>query len=141
MAGIGASAGGLEALTAFIEEMPPDTGMTFVVVTHLSPDHKSVMDELLQRHTTMPVKQVLEEQLMIEPDHVYLIPPNRQLVLADTHLFSQEFEGPRAGRAPIDVFFRSLAAMHANPVAVLLTGGGTDGALIATSRCRPTRRA
>jgi len=127
--GIGASAGGLEALTAFFEEMPPDTGMTFVVVTHLSPDHKSVMDELLQRHTAMPVKQVLEEQLTIEPDHVYLIPPNRQLVLADTHLFSQEFEGPRAGRAPIDVFFRSLAAMHANPVAVLLTGGGTDGAL------------
>jgi two-component system CheB/CheR fusion protein len=127
--GLGASAGGLEALSAFFDNMPPDTGMAFVVVIHLSPDHKSLMDELLQRHTRMPVSQVLAEKLTIEPNHVYVIPPNRQLVLGDTHIFSQEMEGPRAGRAPIDIFFRSLASTHANPVALLFTGGGTDGAL------------
>jgi two-component system CheB/CheR fusion protein len=127
--GLGASAGGLEALSVFFETVPPDTGLVFVVVTHLSPDHKSVLDELLQRHTQMPVQQVLGDQVTIEPNHVYVVPPNRQLVLTDSHLRTAEFDGPRAGRAPIDIFFRSLAAMHAEPVGIILSGGGSDGAL------------
>ncbi|WP_374685919.1 chemotaxis protein CheB [Promineifilum sp.] len=131
--GLGASAGGLEALSAFFEVMPPDTGMAFVVVTHLSPDHKSLMDELLQRHTSMPVIQVSEEALPIHPNHVYVTPPNRQLVMSDTHLNTGAFEEPRGGRSPIDIFFRSLAAVHAESVAVILTGGGSDGALGARS--------
>lgn len=131
--GIGASAGGLEALSAFFDTIPPDTGLVFVVVTHLAPDYKSLLDELLQRHTRMPVVQVQAEELPIQPNHVYVIPPNRQLVLSDTTLNTGEFEGPRAGRAPIDIFFRSLAAVHAEPIAIILTGGGSDGALGARS--------
>ena len=127
--GIGSSAGGLEAMSAFFDALPPDTGLTFVVVSHLSPDHPSVLDELLQRHTAMPVLQVQESRVRIQPNHVYVVPPNHQLVLTDAHLHAAEFEGPRAGRAPIDVFFRSLAAMHANPVGILMSGGGSDGAL------------
>ena len=127
--GIGASAGGLEALSAFFDALAPDTGLVFVVVTHLSPDHKSVLDELLQRHTQMPVRQVLGEQVHIEPDHVYVVPPNRQLVLTDSNLRSAEFDVPRSARAPIDIFFRSLAAVHSEPIAIILSGGGSDGAL------------
>lgn len=127
--GLGASAGGLEALSAFFDVMPPDTGLTFAVVTHLSPDHESILDELLQRHTRMPVIQVRDEQLPIAPNHVYVIPPNRQLVLTDHHLYTGEFDGARAARAPIDIFFRSLAAVHAEPIAIVLSGGGSDGAL------------
>jgi two-component system CheB/CheR fusion protein len=127
--GIGASAGGLEAMIAFFEALPPDTGLTFVVVTHLAPDHPSLLDELLQRHTTMPTRQVSTTRVRIEPNHVYVVPPNRQLVLTDAHLHASEFEGPRAGRAPIDIFFRSLAAVHGNPVAIVMSGGGSDGAL------------
>ncbi len=127
--GIGASAGGLEALSTFFDALPPDTGLTYVVVTHLSPDHESILDELLQRHTAMPVVQVQAERLRIAPNHVYVIPPNRQLVLTDQHLHTGEFEGPRASRAPIDIFFRSLAAVHASPMAIVMSGGGSDGAL------------
>jgi two-component system CheB/CheR fusion protein len=127
--GIGASAGGLEALSAFFDALPPDTGLTFVVVTHLSPDHESILDTLLQRHTAMPVIQVQAEPVHIAPNHVYVIPPNRQLVLSDHNLHTGEFDGPRASRAPIDIFFRSLAAVHAEPIAIILSGGGSDGAL------------
>ncbi len=127
--GIGASAGGLEAISAFFDALPPDTGLTYVVVTHLSPDHDSILDELLQRHTAMPVIQVQAERISIAPNHVYVIPPNRQLVLTDKHLHTGEFEGPRATRAPIDIFFRSLAAVHTEPIAIVFSGGGSDGAL------------
>jgi two-component system CheB/CheR fusion protein len=127
--GIGASAGGLEALSTFFHALPPDTGLTFVVVTHLSPDHESILDTLLQRHTAMPVIQVQAERVRIAPNHVYVIPPNRQLVLTDHALRTGEFDSPRAGRAPIDIFFRSLAAVHAEPIAIVLSGGGSDGAL------------
>ena len=127
--GLGASAGGLEALSTFFDALPPDTGLTYVVVTHLSPDHESILDTLLQRHTPMPVIQVQAEQLRIAPNHVYVIPPNRQLVLTDQHLHTGAFDGPRSSRAPIDIFFRSLAAVHAEPMAIVLSGGGSDGAL------------
>ena len=70
--GIGASAGGLEALSAFFDTLPPDTGMTFVIVTHLSPNHESILDELLQRHTAMPVIQVPADEVAIAPNHVYI---------------------------------------------------------------------
>ena len=127
--GIGASAGGLEALSAFFDTLPPDTGMTFVIVTHLSPNHESILDELLQRHTAMPVIQVQAEDVAIAPNHVYIIPPRHQLVLTDHHLRTGEFENRRAAHAPIDIFLRSLAARHAEPIAVILSGGGSDGAL------------
>jgi two-component system CheB/CheR fusion protein len=75
--GIGASAGGLDALERFFDNLPPDTGMAFVVIQHLSPDFKSLMDELLARHTELPI-QLVEDGMRVEPDHVYLIPPRRR---------------------------------------------------------------
>ena len=126
--GIGASAGGLKPLQTFFETLPPTTGMAFVVVTHLHPEHESHMAEILQSKTRMRVSQV-DRRVGIEPDHVYVIPPNHNIVVSDTHLEIEEYETPRGPRAPIDGFFRSLAKAHRGSVAVILSGGGTDGAV------------
>ncbi|HTA18793.1 MAG TPA: chemotaxis protein CheB, partial [Polyangia bacterium] len=79
IAGIGASAGGLEALEQFFDSLPAKTGMAFVVIQHLSPDFKSLMDELLGRHTPMPI-HLVENEMVVEPDHVYLIPPRMEMI-------------------------------------------------------------
>jgi len=127
--GIGASAGGLEALGNFFDFLPADTGMAFVVITHLHPEHESHMAELLQKHTSMPAMQVVEK-IKVEGNHVYVIPPNRRILMTDTHLELREFEEPHGQRTPIDQFFRSMAASgHSNPIAVILSGGGTDGSV------------
>ncbi|MGE5373425.1 MAG: CheR family methyltransferase, partial [Bacteroidota bacterium] len=113
----------------FFDSVPADTGMAFVVVTHLHPEHESHMAELLQRHTQMPAMQV-NERIKVESDHVYVIPPNRSIVMTDTHLETQEFDQPHGRRSPIDHFFRSMAASgHHDPIAIILSGGGTDGAV------------
>ena len=127
--GIGASAGGLAALTSFFDALPVDTGMAFVVVTHLHPEHESHMAELLQSHTRMPAMQVTK-RTQVEANHVYVIPPNRSILMTDTHLDTKEFEQPHGQRTPIDQFFRSMAASgHSDPVAIILSGGGTDGSV------------
>jgi two-component system CheB/CheR fusion protein len=126
--GIGASAGGLPALRTFFEALPSDTGMAFVVVTHLHPEHESHMAELLQNHTQMPTMQV-NEKIKVEPDHVYVIPPNRSILMGDSYLEAVEFIEPRGRRTPIDHFFRSLASGHTESIAVILSGGGTDGSV------------
>ena len=127
--GIGASAGGLKALDAFFDALPMDTGMAFVVVTHLHPEHESHMAELLQRHTRMPTSQVTEKT-KVEPNHVYVIPPNRGILMTDTHLDTREFDEPHGRRTPIDHFFRSMAQSgHSDPIAIILSGGGTDGSV------------
>jgi two-component system CheB/CheR fusion protein len=126
--GIGASAGGLKALQAFFEALPDDTGLAYVVITHLHPEHESHLAELLQRHTQMPVRQV-DGLVYVEKDHVYVIPPNRRLVMEDSQIDTTEFKEPRGQRAPIDYFFRSLARGHSNSVGIILSGGGTDGAV------------
>lgn len=127
--GIGASAGGLKALSTFFSAVPFDTGMAFVVVTHLHPEHESHMAELLQNHTRMPTMQVTKPT-KVEANHVYVIPPNRTIIMTDTHLETREFEEPHGQRTPIDLFFRSLAASgHADPIAIVLSGSGTDGAV------------
>ena len=127
--GIGASAGGLRALGSFFDQTPPDTGMAFVVVTHLHPEHESHLAELMQKHTQMPTMQV-NGRIQVEPNHVYVIPPNRSIVMTDTHLDTHEFEEPHGQRTPIDHFFRSMAASgHPDPIAVVLSGGGTDGSV------------
>lgn len=128
MVGIGASASGLNALNTFFDSLSPDTGLAFVVVTHLHPEHKSHLAELLQNHTKMPVTQVMEK-LKVEPDHVHVIPPNRSILLTDTHLETAEFSEPRGQRIPIDHFFRSLASEHREAIAIILSGGGTDGSV------------
>lgn len=127
--GLGASAGGLDALKTFFAALPDDTGMAFVVVTHLHPEHESHMAELLQKTTRMPTMQVTE-RTKVEANHVYVIPPNRSILMTNTHLDTKEFEQPHGQRTPIDHFFRSMAASgHSDPVAVILSGGGTDGSV------------
>ncbi|MGK7391155.1 MAG: chemotaxis protein CheB [Candidatus Cyclobacteriaceae bacterium M2_1C_046] len=127
--GIGASAGGLQALKTFFENIPEKSGLAYVVVVHLSPEHKSILSELLQPFTSMPVQQV-QQTIALKPDHVYVIPPGCNLDTIDTHLRLSELEEKRSKRAPIDHFFRTLAKTHdGNSIGIILTGTGSDGAL------------
>jgi two-component system, chemotaxis family, CheB/CheR fusion protein len=125
--GIGASAGGLEALERLFRHMPPDSGMAFVVVQHLSPDFKSHMHELLARETTIPIRNV-ENGTLVEPNSIYLMPARKEMILSQGRLLLTD-KAPERGLAhPIDQFLRSLAA-DAGPraVAVILSGTGSDG--------------
>jgi two-component system CheB/CheR fusion protein len=125
--GIGASAGGLEALERLFEKMPTNTGMAFVVVQHLSPDFKSLMDELLSRRTTLPVHRV-ENGMIVEPNSIYLIPPRREMIFSDGKLLLTEMDPHQGLTLPIDYFFRSLAqSCGHNAIAIVLSGTGSDG--------------
>ncbi len=125
--GIGASAGGLEALIEFFEHVPAAADSAFVVVQHLSPDFKSVMDELLAVHTTMPIRTVSDE-LLLEPNHVYLIPARKNMTIEDGHLRLAEQDRSEPLHMPIDVFFHSLAeAFGERCAAIVLSGTGSDG--------------
>ncbi len=127
--GIGASAGGLEALEALFEAMPATTGMAFVLVVHLDPTHISILPELLQKRTKMPVRQV-EDGMLVEPDRVYVIPPNRDLTILRGTLHLMDLLRPRGANLPIDTFFRSLAQdQERNAVCIILSGTGSDGTL------------
>ncbi|MFP4622625.1 MAG: chemotaxis protein CheB [Gemmatimonadota bacterium] len=127
--GVGASAGGLAALKTFFAEVPADSGVVWVVVVHLSPEHESHLAELLQPHVRMPIQQVAET-VPLETDRVYVIPPNANLSAIDTHLRLSDLEEHRRERAPIDHFFRTLARTHdGHSVGVILTGTGSDGTL------------
>lgn len=127
--GIGASAGGLDALRALFSRMPAAPGFACVVVVHLSPEHESHLVQMLQPYTRMPVCQVVRTTAL-ERNHVYVIPPNANLNSIDTHLRLTELESRRAKRAPIDHFLRTLAETHGETaVGVILTGAGSDGAL------------
>lgn len=127
--GIGASAGGLEALELFLRNVPPACGLAFVIVQHLDPTHKGVMAELLQRGTAMPVVEI-RDRMKIAPDHVYIIPPNRDLSILHGVLHLLEPAAPRGLRLPIDYFFRSLAAdQQERSIGVILSGMGSDGTL------------
>lgn len=126
---IGASAGGLEAFEAFLRACPFDTGMAFVLVPHLDPDHKSLLTEILQRATTMPVAQALD-QVVLEPNHVYVIPPNREMAVLAGSLQLSAPELSRGMRMPIDYFLRSLAEDQADrAIGIVLSGTATDGTL------------
>jgi chemotaxis response regulator CheB len=128
--GIGASAGGIEAVSRLLAHTPIDTGLAFVVVIHLSPDHESQLAELLQRHTEMPVEQVRDDVTGLAPNAVYVIPPGRNLTSVDSHLRLSELEPAPLKRAPIDHFFRTLAATNDGAsIGVVLSGTGSDGAM------------
>ncbi|OHX35295.1 chemotaxis protein CheR [Methylomonas sp. LWB] len=125
--GIGASAGGLEAIESFFKKMPPDTGMAFIVVQHLSPDYKSLMVELLSKHTLMPVLRI-EEGMKVEPNHVYLIPPRKNLTMFHGHLLLNNQNHTNELNLPIDIFMRSLAEdVSEFAVGIILSGTGSDG--------------
>jgi two-component system CheB/CheR fusion protein len=124
---IGASAGGLESLERLFTHLPPDTGMAFVVLQHLSPDFKSLMDELLSRRTQMRIR-LAENDMAVEANTVYLLPPMKEMIIRQRHLLLND-KDPRLGLAlPIDLFFRSLAQdVGDKAIAVVLSGSGSDG--------------
>jgi hypothetical protein len=125
--GIGASAGGLDPLVRFFDNLPERTGMAFVIVQHLSPDFRSLMDELLSRHTTLPI-QLAEDGMPVEADHVYLIPAKKEMIISGGRLLLSERNRQQELTLPIDMFFRSLAQDCGDrAVAIVLSGGGSDG--------------
>src|SRR5688572_27443069 len=125
--GIGASAGGLDPLVRFVDNLPKDTGMAFVIVQHLSPDFKSLMDELLARHTLLPI-HLVEDGMPVEADHVYLIPAKKEMIISGGRLLLSERDRQQELTLPIDVFFRSLAQdCGSRAIAIVLSGGGSDG--------------
>ena len=124
--GIGASAGGLEALQQFFSCMPPNSGLSFVVVQHLSPDYKSLMADILSKHTEMQVYQA-ENDMAIEADTVYLIPPKKFMTIKGGKLILTDY-APVTLNHPIDIFFTSLAEeKREHSIVVVLSGTGTDG--------------
>jgi len=127
--GIGASAGGLEALEQFLRQVPPASGLAFVIVQHLDPTHQGIMPELLQRVTAMSVFQV-KDRMKVEPNCVYVIPPNKDMSILHGLLYLFEPASPRGLRLPIDFFFRSLAEDRQDgSIGVILSGMGSDGTL------------
>lgn len=125
---IGASAGGLEAIETFFKNMPPRTGLAFIVIQHLSPDYKSLMVELLSKKTEMPVVRA-EDGVQILPDHVYLIPPRKNMTIFHGRLMLTDQDSSRGINLPIDIFLRSLSEDQGEKaVAVILSGTGSDGA-------------
>ena len=125
--GIGASAGGLEALQTLFEALPVDLGVAYVVVQHLSPDFKSMMDELIGKNTTMPVRQAKEDD-EVQANHVYLIPSGKLIRIAEGRIYLSDLPPDNRINLPINEFFRSLAdSMRQNAIGIVLSGTGSDG--------------
>lgn len=127
--GIGASAGGLEALEQFFQNVPKNCTMAFVVIQHLDPTQVGIMPELLQRITEMKVLQVTDH-LQVKPNHVYVIPPNKNMSILKGYLYLFEPVELRGLRLPIDYFFRSLAQdQNEKSIGIILSGMGSDGSM------------
>ena len=125
--GVGASAGGLEAFTKLLQHLPADTGMAFVLVQHLDPKHESILASLLSRATKMTVREAAN-QTHVEPDHVYVMPPNSNMTLVDSMLQLTRRLDTRAAHMPIDHFFHSLAGTQKHKaIGVILSGTASDG--------------
>ncbi len=129
LVGLGGSAGSIQALQTFFRGMPVDSGLAYVVILHLSSEHESSLAELLQGSTQMPVVQV-NATAKVEPDHVYVIPPGKQLASADGHLELADLPTDRGRRLAVDLFFRTLADTHGpHAAAIVLSGADGDGAI------------
>jgi two-component system CheB/CheR fusion protein len=127
--GIGASAGGIKALQDFFANVSAESNMAYVVILHLSPDHESRLAEVLQNAAVIPVTQV-EDHVHVEPNHVYVIPPNKSLTMADGTLALSDIRRVEQRRAPIDIFFRTLGESHSwRAATVVLSGTGADGSM------------
>src|SRR3954468_3853884 len=127
--GLGASAGGIAPLQQFFGDMDPESGLAFVVVMHLSPDHESNLASILQTRTSMPVTQV-NEAVKVRPNHVYVIPPNHQLSFEDSTLHLLPPQQPAGRRVTIDLFFRTLAQAYGQrAVCVILSGTDSAGVI------------
>ncbi|MEJ6396446.1 CheR family methyltransferase [Yoonia sp. 208BN28-4] len=126
--GVGASAGGLEAFQLFVKGLPDVHDLVIVLVQHLDPHHESLMPELVAARTKSPVHSV-QNNMTVEPGHIYLIPPGFEMEIKGTTLNLTEFDSPRGLRRPIDHFFESLAREYGeHAIAVVLSGTGSDGA-------------
>jgi PAS domain S-box-containing protein len=127
--GLGASAGGIKALQEFFLNVPGNSNMAYVVILHLSPDHDSQLASVLQHVTQIPVMQVIEKT-MIKPDHIYVVPPNRHLTMEDGYLAVSPNLHIEDRRAPVDIFFRTLADQHGpRAISVVLSGTGANGSM------------
>jgi two-component system CheB/CheR fusion protein len=127
--GIGASAGGLETLEAFFHKMPLDSGIAFVIIQHMSPKHKSIMAALLAKHTQMTVREI-EDATPLEPNCVYLNPPNKNVAIFNQVLHLMEPLKTGAINMPIDYFFRALSEdQKEKAIAIVLSGTASDGTL------------
>ncbi len=125
--GVGASAGGLDALTKFVKALPHDSQMAFILVQHLDPAQQSLLVGLLQPQTTLPIEQATEGAILL-PGHVYVIPPGRYLAVNNATLHLSEPAAPHGARMPFDFLLRSIAATHGDhAAAIILSGSGADG--------------
>ena len=126
--GIGASAGGLEAFEQFFSHLPVNSGMAFVLVQHLDPGHVSLLTEILQRTTTIPVTEAVDK-ILVKPNHVYVIPPGKCLSTSSGLLMAIKLAPHKGTHVTVDCFFRLLAESHGTAaVAVVLSGRKGDGA-------------
>lgn len=127
--GLGASAGGIQALRTFFDRVPPDSGAAYVVVLHLSPDHDSQLANVLQSSASIPITKV-SKAVRLEPNHVYVAPPDKHLMMADGELTVSPNTRVEDRRAPVDIFFRTLADTHGTrAIGVILSGTGANGSM------------
>jgi two-component system CheB/CheR fusion protein len=127
--GLGASAGGIQALKAFFSRVPKDSGIAYVVILHMSPEHESKLAQILQTTSLIPVTQV-QERIKVKPDNVYVIPPTQNLAMTDGHLQLTDKIGVKERRSPVDLFFRTLAETNdSRAVSVILSGTGANGSM------------
>ena len=129
--GIGASAGGLDAFKKLIKAIPENSGMAYVLVQHLDPTHESMLPELLQKVTSIPVLEIVDD-IIVQPNHIYVIPSNKMMVATDgiLQLTSRPAKSKTERNLPIDLFFTSLAEVHqSHAIGVVLSGTASDGTL------------
>src|SRR6266487_1364845 len=127
--GIGASAGGLEAFKKLVRAISENSGMAYILVQHLHPDHSSSLPEILQRETKIPVDEI-SENVEVKPDHVYIIPANKLVVATNGTLHLSPRPSKEQKNMPIDIFFASLAEVHqSHSIGVVLSGTGADGTM------------
>src|ERR1043165_2339676 len=129
--GIGASAGGLDAFKKLLKVIPEDSGMAYVLVQHLDPKHESMLPELLQKVTNIPVIEIADD-IKVQADHIYIIPSNKMMIANDgmLQLTPRPAKGKNERNMPIDLFFTSLAEVHqSHAIGVVLSGTATDGTL------------
>ena len=127
--GIGASAGGIRAFQDFFQNVPANSGIAYVVILHMSPDHDSHLAQVLQATTKMRVTQV-NEKVKVEPDNIYVVPPNQHLTMSNGHIVVTPNTQIEDRRAPVDIFFRTLAEEHGSKaIAVILSGTGANGSM------------
>ena len=131
--GIGASAGGLEAINEFFDNLPKETLFSFVIIQHLSPDYKSLMSELLAKHTQMKVSDA-EDGMLVLPGNVYVIPSKKNMTIKNGKLRLIDKNPTSVPNTAIDIFFHSLAEeKKKEAICVILSGTGTDGTKGATA--------